>query len=243
MTKNNTKTEAPFIFGVDSKFRANDILQNNLDLFEWVRRNKESPCFWGRNINGEERLGIEEISFIRDRACMIAPIYVPSGEMKTEAQGREAAREAVAIAKELEIPRGTAIFLEIADSEKPMRNYLRGYALGALDGYIPAFKANTDAKYVFDREFSRGMQTDRAIFEQCLVWATAPTIDEYDGITTTHLFHPDKWKPFAPSGITRAEIIVWQYGRKCHRIQNDDGKDTEFNLNLINDKKILNLTF
>lgn len=233
-----------FLFGVDSRIPANDLLQNNIDLFEWVKRNKIYPCFWGRNINGEDRLTKEESIFLRENACKVAPIYVHSGEKKTEDQGKGAAIEAMAIAKELDIPNGTAIFLEISDGEKPTRDYLKGYAKAMLGVYIPAFKANTDAKFAFDREFSRGMQTDKDIFEHCLIWATAPTVPEYEGITTTHLVHPQAWKPFAPSGVTRNEIAVWQYGTKCHRIQNDNGKDTEFNLDLVkNDKTVIENMF
>ncbi len=106
-------------------------------------------------------------------------------------------------------------------------------------GYTPAFKANTDAKFSFDREFSRGMQTNKDIFDKCLIWAVAPTIAEYDGITTTHLIHPDNWKPYAPSGITRNEIAVWTYGKNCHPIEDDMGKPVTFDLDLVRNEDVI----
>ena len=83
--------------------------------------------------------------------------------------------------------------------------------------------------------YTRGLQVDRETFSKCLLWATAPIIPEYEGITTTHLFHPDEWKPFAPSGTTRNEIAIWQYGRDCHPIPDDSNNMTVFNIDLIHD--------
>ncbi len=228
------------LFGVDSEVRSDILLQNNIDLFEWVIRNKVYPNFWGRNMVGENALTTEEIDFLHGKACKIAPLYKSSEEKKSEEQGTDLAESIVRKAKELEIPKGTAIFLDIDENESSTRDFMRGYAKKMMErGYIPAFRANTDAKYGFDREFSRGMQTDREIFAECLVWATSPTVKEYDRITTTHLIHPDNWRPFAPSGVHRKEISVWQYGKNCHLIDDDEDRETTFNLNLIRTHQVL----
>ncbi len=58
-------------------------------------------------------------------------------------------------------------------------------------------------------------------------------------ITTSHLIHPDNWMPYAPSGITRNEIAVWQYGINCHPIEDDMGKVTTFNLNLVRNEQVI----
>ena len=111
-------------------------------------------------------------------------------------------------------------------------------------GYTPAFKANTDAKYAFDKEFSRGMQTDKDLVKNCLIWAVSPTLDEYNGMQTTHLIHPDNWRPYAPSGITRKEIAIWQYGTDCHPIWDDANKVASFNLDVVrNSELIINKMF
>ncbi|MBQ2766601.1 MAG: hypothetical protein IJF49_00810 [Clostridia bacterium] len=74
-------------------------------------------------------------------------------------------------ALELGIPEETAISPEIRDDEPVTRDFLRGYATALMaEGYTPGFKANTDAKVSFDREFSRGMQADREVFKKCLIW-------------------------------------------------------------------------
>ena len=57
------------LFGVDSEIQANDILQNNISMFEWVIRNKIHPNFWGRNLLGENALTKDEIEFIHSKGC------------------------------------------------------------------------------------------------------------------------------------------------------------------------------
>ena len=160
-------------------------------------------------------------------------------------QGQVEAKKAAVAALELSIPKKTAIFLEISEKEKVTRDYLRGYATGLMEeGYTPAFKANTDAAYSFDLEYSRGIQTDKDIFLKCLIWTVSPSLKQYERVMTTHLVHPDEWKPFAPSGIKRQDIAVWQYGKNCHPIEDDMGKETTFNVNLVrNDNVIIEKMF
>ena len=228
------------LFGADSKIQANDLLQNNIDEFEWVVRNKIYPNFYGRYITGENCLTKEEIDFLHRKGCRIAAICSDPGEKQTEEQGSILAKKMDIRAYELGIKEGTAIFLEIGADENVSRDFLRGYAKTLMaEGFMPGFKANTDAKYDFDREFSRGMQTDKEIFKKCLIWAVAPTVEEYNRITTAHLIHPDNWTPYAPSGITRAEVAIWQYGVDCHPIEDDTGKLVSFNLDLVRNEQVI----
>lgn len=237
-----TEVHSPvrLLFGVDSKIQADDILQNNISEFEWVVRNKVYPNFWGRNLVGENSLTNKEIDFLHEKGCKIAAIYTSLDAKETEEQGKIVAKKIDVVATELGIPHGTAIFLEIGESENVTRDYMRGFAEGLIEeGFTPAFKANTDANFGFDREFSRGLQTDREIFNKCLVWAVVPSLAEYERVTTTHLIHPDNWIPFAPSGITRDDIAVWQYGKDCHPINDDTGVETTFNVNLVRNEQVI----
>lgn len=228
------------IFGVDSKVKADTILQNNLTEFDWVTRNKVYPAFWGRNLTGESCLTKDEIEFIHSKGCKIAIIYHTENLKATESQGKDEASIVLDNLDELDIPNNIAVFLEIDDCEKISSEYMKGFAKVIIaNGYVPGFKANTDARFCFDREFSRGVQKDRNLFLNCLVWAVAPSLAEYDGITTTHLIHPDNWIPFAPSGITRHDIAVWQYGKDCHPIQDNFERATVFNINLVRNQEII----
>ncbi len=229
---------------IDTKIETDDLLQNNITQFEWAVRNKIYPNFVGRNIVGENSLNKEEIKFLHSKGCKIAAIYSDAGEKKSEEQGKLLAKKIDIRALELGIPEGVAIFLEIGEKENITRDFMLGFAkMMIAQGYTPAFKANTDAKFSFDREFSRGMQTNKDVFDKCLIWAVAPTIAEYDGITTTHLIHPDNWTPYAPSGITRADIAIWQYGKDCHPIEDNRGNLVTFNLNLVRNGQVTKKMF
>lgn len=231
---------ARLLFGVDSKIQANDLLQNNITEFEWVVRNKIYPNFYGRYLTGENCLTRDEIKFLHSKGCKIAAIHNDAESKETEQQGQLLAKKIDVLALELGIPEGTAIFLEIGEKETVTRNFMRGFANTLVtEGFTPGFKANTDAKFAFDREFSRGMQANKDVFENCLIWAVVPTVKEYNGITTSHLIHPDNWMPYVPSGLTRKEIAVWQYGRDCHPIEDDMGNITTFNLNLVRNEQVI----
>jgi len=228
------------LFGVDTAIETNDLLQNNIDEFEWIVRNKVYPNFCGRYLTGENCLTKEEIKYIHTKGCRVAAIYADDGEKKTEEQGMAIAKKVNTRAIELGIPSGTAIFLEIGENEKVTRVFMRGFAKALMnEGYTPGFKVNTDAKYTFDREFSRGVQNDEEVFKKCLIWAVAPTVKEYNKITTSHRIQPEYWRPYAPSGITRNTIAIWQYGVNCHPIADDTGKITTFNLDLVRNKQVI----
>lgn len=237
---NETLKEIELLFGVDSVIQADDILQNNISEFEWVKRNKSYPNFWGRNLTGKNCLTKEEIKFLHSKGCKIAATYSNSDPKVTEEQGKHHGLYIASIALELGIRENAAIFLEIGESEKITTAYLKGYAKALIEErYTPAFKASTDAKFDFDREFSRGMQNDKEIFKYCLVWAVTPTIARFERIATTHVIHPENWMPYAPSAITREEIAIWQYGKNCHPINDDSGVETTFNLDLVKNEQII----
>lgn len=241
-TEKQTASPAPLrlLFGVDSAQNAKTVLQNNLTLFDWAARNKLYPNFWGRSINGANRLTTEEISFLHSKACKIAVSFLPSEPGETHEQGKLLAKRAALAALELQIPEGTAVFLDVKQDASVRAEFLTGYAEGLLtEGFTPGFKADTDARYAFDREFSRGAQSSRALFEKCLLWAVSPSLKEYDRVTTTHRIHPDLWGPYAPSASKRGAIALWQYGRNCHPIDDDAGTETVFHLNLVKDERII----
>ena len=241
-TEDISEAPAPdrLFFGVDSRRSSNALLQNNLTNFEWASRNKLYPNFWGRNINGENALTIEEIDFLHDKGCRIAAIYSDASVKETEEQGKMLAKKADLAAYGLGIPENTALFLEIGETENVTAEFMTGFAAALIEeGYTPGFMANTDAAFGFDREFSGGMQSHKDIFEKCLVWATAPSLKEYDRVTTTHLIQPDNWAPFAPSGITQNKIAAWQYGKNCHPISEINGTETAFNIDLLKDENII----
>lgn len=220
-------------FGVDTSFPANTLLQNNITLFDWVERNKPQPNFWGRNIFGANCITKDEIHFLHNRGCRVALIYQPISPKETEEDGRLSAQEIFDHIFKLGMHKDIAVFLEIQDIEAVTNSYMLGFAKELLNlNLIPGFKANTDAQFTFDRKFSRCLNNYRDVFEKCIVWATAPNLDEYYRTTNAHLIHPDVWIPFAPSGISKNDICIWQYGKECHPIYDEINREITFNVNL-----------
>ena len=227
-------------FGVDAYFNTESILQNNSKLFDWVVKNKVTPDFFGRNINGENSLTVEEINYIHSKGCRIAPIYKSEELYETNESGINVGQKIIAALTELNVPSGTAVFLRIYEYNAAKTDFLIGYSHQLLDaGFTPAFMANTDARFGFDEEFSRAYQVERELIGQSLIWATSPVVDDYNKMTTTHLVYPDLWRPFAPSAITRNDIAIWQYGKECHKIYDDSGNETWFNLDLVSNEEII----
>ena len=235
-----TKQLKTLYFGVNTTTPANSLLQNNISLYSWVTKNKPAPNFWGRKIVGDQALTRDEIEYLHRRGCKVAALY-PLSENKTKkSHGITAAEAAASAAVALGIRQRSAVFCIIGDDSEVTTLFMKGYAQRILElGYTPAFIANTDANYAFDREFCRGWQTDREIFSQCVVWATSPSLKEFNRITTSHLIRPEEWIPFAPSAIKRADIAVWRYGAECHPIDTNDGKATSFDLDLVLDPEVI----
>lgn len=100
------KTVNRLLFGVDSAIQANDLLQNNIEEFEWIVRNKIYPNFYGRFLTGENCLTKEEIDFLHSKGCKIAAIYADEGAKQTEEQGTILAKKIDLRAFELGIPEG-----------------------------------------------------------------------------------------------------------------------------------------
>lgn len=87
------KTVNRLLFGVDSAIQANDLLQNNIEEFEWIVRNKIYPNFYGRFLTGENCLTKEEIDFLHSKGCKIAAIYADEGAKQTEEPGHDPCKE------------------------------------------------------------------------------------------------------------------------------------------------------
>lgn len=218
----------PKYFGVDTETRVDELLQNNITLFDWIRKNQGFPYFIGRRINGENALTSEEMSFISSNGSKTIPILTAV----TEKSAKDNAKIAITLLEDLKIERNTPVFVEI-DAEKVTDEFLKDFATEVLSsGYIPGFYVDTDSYNNFDRLFSRAYQANEELMKQCKIWALSPEMEEFYETKNGHNEKPDIWGPFAPSCISKEQISFWQYGRKCHPINTYKGDRADFNLNL-----------
>lgn len=215
-------------FGVDTETKVDELLQHNLTLFDWIRKNQGFPYFVGRRINGENALTKAELNYIRNNGSKAIPIFKPYLEMC----GKDNARVAVAILEELEMEKGISVYAEL-DANNATEEFLKDFVSAILDnGYTPGFYVDTDSYYKFDRQYSRAYQANEKLMKQCKIWATSPEMEEYYETRNGHNEKPEFWGPFAPSCITKEQISFWQYGKKAHPVNAYNGNRTDFNLNL-----------
>ena len=238
----------PKYFGVDTETRVDELLQNNITLFDWIRKNQGFPYFIGRRINGENALTSEEMSYIASNGSKVIPILTAVSEKSA----KDNAKIAITLLDDLKIERNTPGFVEI-DAEKVTDEFLKDFATEVLSGgNIPGFYVDTDSYNNFDRLFSRAYQANEELMKQCKIWALSPEMEEFYETKNGHNEKPDIWGPFAPSCISKEQISFWQYGRKCHPINTYKGDKADFNLNLtiepdtvfeIKDVEVVNFNF
>ena len=82
----------------------NELLQNNITLFEWIRKNQGFPYFIGRRINGQNAITHDEMSYISSNGAKVIPILT----VVTEKSAKDNARIAVALLDDLGIERDTS---------------------------------------------------------------------------------------------------------------------------------------
>lgn len=218
----------PKYFGIDTESPVNELLQNNITLFEWIRKNQGFPYFIGRRINGQNAITHDEMSYISSNGAKVIPILT----VVTEKSAKDNARIAVALLDDLGIERKTPVFADI-NANSVNDEFLKNFATEIISsGYIPGFYVDTDSYNNFDRLFSRAYQSDVELMRQCRIWALSPEMDEFFETKSAHTEKPDIWGPFAPSCISKEQVSFWQYGKKCNPINTYRGDMVDFNLNL-----------
>ena len=218
------------IFGVNSSYPSDLRLTNGFYLHDWVTRKRSIPSFWGRHIFGNGKISRQEISFLHDRNCKIAPMYNEITEKDViSSDGMTNALKALIAAREIGIPAyaGKVIFAVIEPDWQVWDKWIEGFAKVIFNnGYIPGFMANTDSSqnFSFDRSYGRFYNSFRNSrgFES-LIWATEPKTD-----------CPECWKPFAPSVIQPNNIAIWQNGLNSITFREINASE-----NIINHKNIL----
>ncbi|MGN1080875.1 MAG: hypothetical protein ACI4QV_02175 [Acutalibacteraceae bacterium] len=135
------------ILGADSEYPSNTKLTNGYCLYDWITKKCGMPSFWGRSINGENRISPEELAFLRDRNCVILPMYYDTREEgRISKDAASHGLRAVLAAKKIGVPAyaGKAIFAVIRTELRERDKWIERFAkILESNGYIPGIKANT----------------------------------------------------------------------------------------------------
>lgn len=197
-------------FGVCSTSPSNKMLKNGYTMYEWVKRQKCFPKFWGRNISGQNAITEDEIVFLKEKGCKILLVFNDLTEAKVSAvNGTEGALKAVEAAKKLGVPQnhGVALFAEIKSEWSVNHNWMISFAhIIATNGYTPAFIGNTDSSknFNFDRQCSHFVQATKDM--NCFNTVFMATEPKCVGT-------PDEWLPYCPSVLDPNDIDLWSCGK------------------------------
>lgn len=197
-------------FGVSSATPSNQRLKNGYTLYDWVKRQKCFPAFWGRTLLGENCITREEISFLRDKDCKILLMVRDLSEtIVSGISGIDDALRAVEAAQALGVPQnaGIAIVAEFDPEWSINHNWMISFAqFLSANGYVPGFAGNTDSSknFNFDRQSSHYVQaTNHVNLYDAVFLATEPKIDGT----------PEQWEPFCPSALEPENMHLWACGK------------------------------
>ena len=196
-------------YGVNSNIEMNKKTKNGYTVYDWIVRQKGIPSFCLRTICGEDSITYEEIEFLKKKECKIGLVIRDLKETAISGvRGEKEALRAIYNLKSLNIEsdKKIAIFAEINPNWSVNHNWMISFAQTlSVNGYIPAFIANTDSSknFNFDRQCSHFVIATSDVGQFGAIYcATEPKLEK----------KPEMWTPFCPSAVESRDINLWMCG-------------------------------
>ncbi|GIO25548.1 glycoside hydrolase domain-containing protein [Ornithinibacillus bavariensis] len=186
-------------WGVDSAtYTDNDFLGCVID-------NYGKPTIWGRYLGDKEGvsagLDSNEVKLLHESNIKILIIYNHVEDATGHDNGVEHAKNAIAMANKLGVPKGVAIFLDIEPNYPVDAEFIQGwYTTLADSSYQPAVYG------VFDKDsdlLKAYNSMDKERQENTIVWTAYPQAE----ITTK-----EDAPKYDPQGPENSKLYGWQYG-------------------------------
>lgn len=197
------------LYGVNSKIPLNRKLKNGYTVYEWIVRQKGVPSFCFRTLCGEDGITEEEIKFLQNKNCKLGIVIRNLKEKDiSSCHGDREALNAICDFESLnlKIDKKIAIFAEINKDYSINHNWMISFAQTlSMNGYVPAFIANTDSSknFNFDRQCSHFVDATKEVGEFGAIYcATEPKISS----------KPEEWSPFCPSSLNVTDVDFWMCG-------------------------------
>lgn len=193
-------------WGVDSAEVAHD------GLYECTKEHFGKPDVFGRYIGDNEGvsngLTDKEISFLHEKEIDILLIYNHVTDATSKDAGKKHAEQAIELAKDLDVPDGVALFVDIEPDYSVDADFIHGWYTTIDDSpYEPGIYGvfNDDSELLDAFE-----QTDGDVQKDTVIWTAYPQKE----ISTKK-----KAPSFDPQGPKDANTYGWQYGidaEKCN---------------------------
>lgn len=197
------------IFGVCSTTPSNKKLKNGYTMYDWIKRQKCFPKFWGRNISGPNAITELEMNFLKENDCKVLFIFDGLEEKDVSAfDGTDDASIVLSAMRKLNVPRNKdiAIFVKLNPGWSINHNWMISFARAiSSNGFVPGFIGNTDSSknFNFDRQCSHFVQATKDVnYFGALFMATEPKLDTM----------PEEWTPYCPSALEPEDMHLWSCG-------------------------------
>lgn len=207
--------EKKILWGVDS---ASFTTEN---LYRCTQENFGKPAFWGRYLGDRENISAgltaDEAAFLHSKNISILLIYNHVTDARGFDRGVTHAERAASMARELKVPEGRAIFVDIEPGYPIDSDFVKGWYQGmSAEKYMPAMYGVFAKEKELSAAFEKAVTEEKDI-NQMLLWTAHPQT----GISVKA--KAPKYEPEAPSG---AKTLGWQYGI--------DAKECNIDTNLFN---------
>ena len=190
-------------------------------FLQCVKKNYGAPTVFGRYLEtkGDVSVGLtkEEVVLLHQQGIKILPIFNHFKEAVGYDRGVAEAKEAIAYAQKLGIPKGVAIFADIEPTYPVDEAFIRGWVdTLASSPYKPGIYGVLTPDSKLSTAYQAAASKNKNLQTQTILWSSNPD----PGVTAKN--KAPAFQPGAPKNIT---ISIWQYGI--------DGKSCNIDTNLI----------
>lgn len=203
------------VWGVDTA--------SNVDqaFLQCVKENYGAPSVFGRYLEtkGDVSMGLtkEEVDLLHRQGIKILPIFNHFTEAVGYDKGVSEAKEAIAYAQKIGIPKGVAIFADIEPTYPVDEAFIRGWVNTlASSPYKPGIYGVITTDSELSAAYQDAVSKDKKVQGQTILWSSNPD----PGVTAKN-----KAPAFQPGAPKNINISIWQYGI--------DGETCNIDTNLI----------
>jgi hypothetical protein len=189
-----------------------------------------TPQVWGRYLTGSYAVTRTELAWARSHRIYVY-LLIPDhncsqcrgggdicGNDRTASQARENAAEALAAARALPVPTGTALFKDLeqvaACVGEPTAAYVRAWFGAVRDsGYrVGLYGNSTTPDYAFARAYCEVLRGDPRLGTEVLLDATEPEPDLGKPAGASGPRNAPPFRPATPPCAPPSATVIWQYG-------------------------------
>ena len=209
------KPKLQIYWGVDSTTKADQA------FLKCIKNHYGKPVVFGRYLRTKTGvsagLTAKEAVFLHKQGIKIIPIFNHFTNATSYKNGAREAKEAIAYAKKIGMPKGTALFADIEPKYPVDEGFIRGWVdTLSASPYKPGIYGVFTNDNEISSAYKKAVAKDKKVASNTLIWSSNPTAGN------TKKGNAPKFNPNAPKNI---KATIWQYGI--------DGKACNIDTNLI----------